>query len=183
MNLGLEGLAFVGTCLSWVLLTFVGRRKLMVTGLSVLALMMIIIGALAAPAKTSQAAKWAQAIMLLLWVFVYDLSVGPIGYAIVGEVSSTRLRAKTVGACECVEIDMIALLGTHLCLVSLIARNVGGVIAVIAIILTNYQLNPTAWNWAGYAGFFWGGSCTVITVWAYFRLPEIKGRSFRELGE
>lgn len=36
-------------------------------------------------------------------------------------------------------------------------------------------------DWKGKAGFFWGASSLMILVWAYFRLPECKGRSFREL--
>ena len=33
----------------------------------------------------------------------------------------------------------------------------------------------------GYTGFFWGGCALLLTVWAFFRLPETKGRSFEEL--
>lgn len=46
-----------------------------------------------------------------------------------------------------------------------------------------YQLNPTAWGWGGYTGFFWAGSGALCAVWVWFRLPETKGRSFRELGK
>lgn len=49
------------------------------------------------------------------------------------------------------------------------------------VVLTNYQINATAWNWRGRAGFFWAGSCLLITIWAYFRLPETKGRSPAEI--
>jgi SP family general alpha glucoside:H+ symporter-like MFS transporter len=38
------------------------------------------------PAKTSSGAKWAQAVLMLLWVLFFDLSVGPLAYCIVGEV-------------------------------------------------------------------------------------------------
>lgn len=50
-------------------------------------------------------------------------------------------------------------------------------------VLLTYQLNPTAWHWGGYTGFFWAGTGALVTLWTYFRLPECKGRSFRELGE
>ncbi len=99
----------------------------------------------------------------------------PVAYAVVGEVSSTRLRGKTVG----------------------LARNLYNVAAVVGGILNTYQLNPTAWNWKGRAAFFWVsillpiqttvlnahqfGSSLLTLIWAYFRLPETKGRSFREL--
>ena len=43
------------------------------------------------------------------------------------------------------------------------------------------MVNPTAWNWRGYTGFFWGGAAAGVFIWAYFRLPETKDRTFHEL--
>jgi SP family general alpha glucoside:H+ symporter-like MFS transporter len=43
------------------------------------------------------------------------------------------------------------------------------------------MLNPTAWDWRGLAGFFWGGITLVLLCWSYFRLPESKGRTFAEM--
>ena len=42
-------------------------------------------------------------------------------------------------------------------------------------------MNPTAWNLKGYTGYVWGGCAIIVFVWAYFRLPETKGRTFDEL--
>jgi MFS transporter, SP family, general alpha glucoside:H+ symporter len=42
-------------------------------------------------------------------------------------------------------------------------------------------MNPQAWNLRGYTGFVWGGTATLILVWAWFRLPETKNRTFEEL--
>ena len=60
-------------------------------------------------------------------------------------------------------------------------------------------MNPTAWNASGKTGFFWyvmtstglareransedrGGTALMMFVWAYFRLPETKGRTYEEL--
>lgn len=47
---------------------------------------LLVLGVLTIPAKTMPGAKWAQAVLMLLWVFVFDLSLGPLAYAIVGEV-------------------------------------------------------------------------------------------------
>lgn len=43
------------------------------------------------------------------------------------------------------------------------------------------MLNPTAWNWKAKAGFFWSGTASLCLIWAFFRLPEPKGRSYAEL--
>jgi SP family general alpha glucoside:H+ symporter-like MFS transporter len=42
-------------------------------------------------------------------------------------------------------------------------------------------MNPTEWNLKGYTGFIWGGATFITFAWAYFRLPETKGRSFNEI--
>lgn len=43
------------------------------------------------------------------------------------------------------------------------------------------MLNPGAWDWGNYAGFFWGGVCFCCIVYTYFRVPEPAGRSFAEM--
>ncbi|KAM0369928.1 hypothetical protein ACHAPY_010792 [Fusarium culmorum] len=43
------------------------------------------------------------------------------------------------------------------------------------------MLNPTAWDWGNYAGFFWGGICFLCIIYTFFRLPEPSGRTFAEL--
>ena len=46
---------------------------------------------------------------------------------------------------------------------------------IITSVLTPYMLNPTAWNWGNYTGFFWAGLCAFCIVYTYFRVPEPKG--------
>lgn len=49
------------------------------------------------------------------------------------------------------------------------------------IYLASQMLNPTGWNLAGKCGYVWGSTAVVCWVMAYFFLPELKGRSYREL--
>lgn len=44
------------------------------------------------------------------------------------------------------------------------------------------MINPTAWNWGNYVGFLWGGTCFLMVIYHYFRLPEPSGQSFEEMG-
>jgi SP family general alpha glucoside:H+ symporter-like MFS transporter len=55
------------------------------------------------------------------------------------------------------------------------------IIGIICSVLTPYMLNPGAWNWRNFAGFFWGGACFLCIIYTYFRVPEPMGRSFAEL--
>lgn len=127
-------------------------------GLSADAIILLLVGILASTTHT-KAAVWAQGALVMLWVFFWDLSVTVTAYAIVGEMSSTRMRAKSVG----------------------LARNLYNVCGIGAGFLNTYSINATAWNWKGKAAFLWCGTCVLALVWTYFRLPEAKGRSFREL--
>lgn len=159
LNLGTTFMAMVGTLLSWVCLTYGGRRPFFVGGLAFMFTILIIIGGLAWKADSDSAVKYAQAALVMIAVFTYDLTVGPLTYCIVGETSATRLRSKTVGLAR-------------------IAYNIAGVVAGI---LNTYMMNPTAFNWRTRSALFWAGTCLLCCIWAYFRLPECKGRSYREL--
>lgn len=97
--------------------------------------------------------------MLLIFTFLYDLTVGPVCYCLVAEVSSIRLRQKTI----------------------VLARNFYNIVGIINNVLTPHMLSPKGWNWRGYSGFFWAGSCFLCIVWTYFRLPEPKGKTFAEM--
>ncbi|RSH80714.1 hypothetical protein EHS25_007049 [Saitozyma podzolica] len=159
LDLGLRALAFVGTLVSWVNMTLFGRRKTMLVGELVLATSLLLTGILSVPGDHNQNAAWAESAMIFVWVFTWDAAVTTTAYAIVGEVPSTRLRGKTVG----------------------LARNLYNVAGLVGGIINTYSVNPDAWNWKGRAAFFWLGSCLLAMSWAYFRLPECKGRTFREI--
>lgn len=158
LDLGLRALAIIATSTSWIFLSFFGRRRIVLVGEVILALTLLLIGILSIPGNTHQGARWAEAAMTFVWVVTWDSTI-VAAYAIVGEASSTRLRGKTVGLAR-------------------VAYNICGVVGGI---LYTYQVNPTAWNWQGRAGFFWFGSCALTFVWAFFRLPEMRGRSYREI--
>jgi len=122
-------------------------------------LTMFIIGFVSLAPASNVGAIWAQSVLLVFWVFLYDISVGPLAFCIVSEVSSTRLRAKTIA----------------------IGRNSFYFWNIIFGVATPYMLNPTEDNWKGKSGFLFGGTCLLACIWTYFRLPELKGRTYEEL--
>lgn len=159
MSLVQYSLGAVGVFCSWALIAKFGRRTLYIGGLALLFVLLISIGCLGLVAKTNTAAQWAIGSMLLAYTFIYDASVGPVCYSLVAELSSTRLRQKTI----------------------VLARNLYNVGGIINNVLTPNMLNPSAWNWGAKSGFFWAGSCFLCIVWCYFRLPEPKDRTYGEL--
>ncbi|KAJ5669632.1 general substrate transporter [Penicillium macrosclerotiorum] len=160
-KLGLAGaaLAFIGTSLSALAMCYFGRRNMYVGGMGLLSACLLIIGCITPAATRSKAVLWAQPVLCLVWVFVYAMTIGPIAWVIPPEVSSTRLRSKTV----------------------VLARNTYYIVIVAAEVIEPYMLNPTSWNWRGFTGLFWFGMAFLTFIWSYFRLPETKGRTFEEL--
>jgi SP family general alpha glucoside:H+ symporter-like MFS transporter len=52
---------------------------------------------------------------------------------------------------------------------------------IVIGVLTPYMINPSAWNWVGKAGYFFGGLSVACVIWTFFRLPETGGRTYEEL--
>ncbi|TVY41052.1 Maltose permease [Lachnellula occidentalis] len=159
--LGQYGINMIGVFGAWFLMTLgIGRRSLYIYGLCGLCSMLFIIGFLGlVPEAHKTQASLATGCMLLIWALCYQLTVGTVCYSLVAELSTRRLQIKTV----------------------VLGRNLYNVVAIICSTITPYMLNPTAWNWQNYAGFFWSGICFLCIIYTYFRVPEPQGRSFAEL--
>ncbi|KAF6816665.1 MFS maltose permease [Colletotrichum sojae] len=157
LSMGQYALGIVGTAGSWFLMHKIGRRKIHFAGLCTQFALLLIVGCLSF-SKTN-ASIWAIAAMLIIFTFVYDFTVGPVTYSLVSELSSTRLKAKTI----------------------VMARAAYNASNIFVNVMTNYQLSSTAWNWGARTAFFWAGTCLLSSIWVYFRVPEPKGRTYAEL--
>jgi len=160
MGVGNTALGFVGTITSWPLMNYFGfgRRTIYNSGMVVMTLLLFVIGFLSIPAD-NRGAVWAMATLMDIWTFAYQMTVGPICFVIISEISATRLRSKTIA----------------------IATAVQAAATVVTTVAMPYMLNSDEANWGGKAGFLFGGISLVCFVWCYFRLPESRGRTFEEL--
>ncbi|KAF5009982.1 hypothetical protein FDECE_3843 [Fusarium decemcellulare] len=159
LNVGGNGMALFATLISWFLvMPYVGRRTAYLYGMFAMFVILFIIGGLNTRTE-DHAVAMTQAVLTLVWTFVFQLSAGQLGWALPAEIGSTRLRQKTI------------------CL----ARNAYAITGVIAGVLQPYFMNPTKWNLKGYTGFIWGSTAFIVFIWGYFRLPETKNRTFEEL--
>jgi MFS transporter, SP family, general alpha glucoside:H+ symporter len=156
-SIGNYGIAITGVFISWFAMTYLGRRTIYVGGLACCVTVMFTIGFVNLAHTT--AAAYATGSLLLVFTLMYDITVGTLAYSLVTEIPSSRLRTKTI----------------------VLARALYNCQGIINGVITPYMLNPDYWNWSGKAGFFWGGLGTVYLVWAYFRLPEPKGRTYEEI--
>ncbi|EFX03077.1 major facilitator superfamily transporter alpha-glucoside [Grosmannia clavigera kw1407] len=159
--LGQYAFNIVGVIGAWFLMARgIGRRTLYVGGLCLLCVMLLLMGFLGlVPDSHKDQASLATGSIMLVWALCYQLSVGTVCYSLVAEISTRRLQIKTV----------------------VLGRALYIIVGIVASVLNPYMLNPGAWNWSNYAGFFWGGICFLCIIYSYFRVPEPMGRSFAEL--
>ncbi|KAI5856768.1 sugar transporter [Durotheca rogersii] len=157
LSMGQYALGMIGTAGSWFLMSRVGRRTIHFSGLCCQLLILIIVGSLSFSSENGSV--WAIGAMLIVFTFVYDFTVGPVTYSLISELSSTRLKAKTI----------------------VLARAAYNASNIFVNVITNYQLSSTAWNWGAKTAYFWAGTCLLSAVWVFFRLPEPKDRTYAEL--
>ncbi|KAJ5620271.1 MFS general substrate transporter [Penicillium lagena] len=161
LSLGAKAFSFTGTIVAWFMLSRFGRRTLYCYGEALLTVFLFLIGILAVvPHNLSHPGlQYSQAVMLMLFSFVYDCTIGPVAYVLLGEISSTRLRGKTIA-------------------VALAIKAVFGIVNSEAM---PYMMNKGHAYWRGKAGFLFGGFNLLFTLWAFMRIPETKGRTFEEI--
>ncbi|KAE9399715.1 sugar transporter [Gymnopus androsaceus JB14] len=151
--LGQYGINMAGVFGAWFLMAMgIGRRSLYLWGLCGLCSMLFIMGFLGlVPHEHRNQASLATGSIMLVWALCYQLTLA--------ELSTRRLQIKTV----------------------VLGRNLYNIVGIVCSVLTPYMLNPSAWNWENFAGFFWAAICFLCIIYTYFRVPEPRGRSFAEL--
>ncbi|KAL9097842.1 MAG: hypothetical protein Q9165_000168 [Trypethelium subeluteriae] len=158
LNLINSCLQFVANGLSWFLGAWFGRRTIYLWGTATNMTLLIVLG-ICASITQSTSTNYAQACLGVIISFVYAGTLGPITYTVIAETSSVRLRALSTG----------------------VGRAAYYIAEIPMIYLASQMLNPTGWNLAGKCGYIWGGTAFVCWVSAYFFLPELKNRSYREV--
>lgn len=160
IGIGDSAMGFCGTVGSWFLMPHFGRRTLYLWGQYVMFCLLIIMGGLGVKGTPEGSPTgWGVGVLILVFTFCYDFTVGPVCYSLVAEIPSTRLRIKTV----------------------VLSRNLYNLGGIFINIIQPRMLNPTAWGWGAKTAFFWAGFCALGIVWTYFRLPEPKGLTYAEL--
>lgn len=159
-GIGEYALAIVGVFVAWYLVPRMGRRTLLLMGTAFMAGTTIVIGFLGIPSlNTHPNIGYAIGSILLIQYFVFFFTVGPVVYTIVTEIPSTYLRTKSV----------------------VMARAVYNINTLVYGQLVPHMVQKAAWDWGAKSGFFYGGIMFIGLVWAYFRLPETKNRTFAEM--
>ncbi|KAF4451443.1 mfs alpha-glucoside [Fusarium albosuccineum] len=159
-SVGQYAMAIAGVFVAFYFVKRVGRRRLLLCGTTFMASTSMIIGFLGIP-DTTKHTRFAYAIgsILLVEYFFFFVTLGPIIYTIVTEIPSNYLRTKSVA----------------------VARATYNLNVLIYGQLVPRMIQRASWNWGAKSGFFYGGWMAVGLLWAFFRLPETKNRTFGEI--
>ncbi|KAH7144196.1 general substrate transporter [Dactylonectria estremocensis] len=155
-----SALQMIFVMLSWILTTYLGRRTIYLWGSGFNVLLLVCLGIAASVGDpSSNASSLAQASLGLIISVLFTLGPAPASWVIIGETSSIRLRPLTTG----------------------MGRASYYIVEIPCIFLGSYMLNPTGGNLGGKCGYVWGATGFVCLVAAFFYLPEMKNRSYREI--
>ncbi|KAH8655328.1 general substrate transporter [Xylariales sp. PMI_506] len=152
--------SLIGSVMSWFLIDRVGRRSVIFYGLLTLTVFLLVMGG-CATATGNTGAIHATVAFILLYCWMYNVSIGAVAFTVLAEVSTTRLRAKTVGIGLAV---------------------VNGLNMFWAFVLP-YLFNPDKANLGAKVAFIFGGCSVLCLIYTWFEIPETAGRTFEELDE
>lgn len=157
LGIGVTACGVVGVLLSWSALNTFGRRKLFVGGMISLTTVLFLIGIMSV--IPTAGAKWVQASLTVVYALFYQITIGSIAFAVLGETPSAALRAKTLALATA-------------------TQSIFGTVMNFAV---PYMVNPDKGNLKGKVGFVFGGLSLAAAIWSFLYVPELKNRTFEEI--
>ncbi|KAH8647746.1 general substrate transporter [Xylariales sp. PMI_506] len=152
-------LSLIGNIMSWFLIDRIGRRDLTFWGVCGLTVVLLLCGG-CATAATPAAIK-ASVAFILIYCWLYNVTLGAVAFTALAEISTSRLRAKTVG-------------------IGLALSN--GLNTMWTFVLP-YLFNPDKANLGAKVAFIFGGCSVLCLIYLWFELPETAGRTYEEMDE
>jgi len=151
----------LGSAASFFLVRYFGRRELLIGGSFLCGISMLIFAIVGVAAPGSTAAAKCLVVFVCLFIFSYGATWGPVTEVVVGEISSNKLRSKTVS------------FGTMVTWAS----------DILIVCSIPYLINPNSVNLGAKVGFIFGGCEIAIFIWTILYLPETKDRTLEEIDE
>ncbi|CAI6087915.1 unnamed protein product [Clonostachys chloroleuca] len=152
-------ISLIGNVMSWFLVDKVGRRALTFWGLVVLTIILFLTGGLAV-AGTPGAIKGTVA-LILIYCWWYNVTIGATAYTVLVEVSTARLRVKTIA----------------------IGLATQSLLNMIWSFVLPLLFNPDKANLSAKLAFIFGGFAVFSLVFLWFYHPETADRTYEELDE
>lgn len=160
MTVIISGIMVVGNLCSWFLVEYLGRRGTMLYGAVTLFITLLVIAVLAV-ATNSQAALTAQIVMMGIWGFAYQGTIGAVAWPVASENATSSLRTPTQALCTIVNALTASIWGLSL----------------------PYAVNPDQGNLQGKIGFIYAALLLVCIAFVSYFVPETKGRTYSEIDQ
>ncbi|SPQ21395.1 b7c8dfb6-eeb2-4d3a-a348-2b33af6f5d25 [Thermothielavioides terrestris] len=154
-------IALTGNMAAFPAMRCFGRRELLIVTSLLSSASMFAMAIVYTVAGTSPAASKALVGLSIVYTWVYGVGQGPVLWALLTEIPSQRLRSQTVGT----------------------GSGLNFIVGWMVSFFTPYFINPDQLGWGPKYGYIWGGSNFILAVWAFFFVPETKGRSLEQLDE
>ncbi|KAH8812998.1 putative maltose permease [Xylogone sp. PMI_703] len=149
----------IGNVMSWFVIDSIGRRNLTLWGTIGLMIILMICGG-CADLRTISATK-ATVALLLLYCWFYSLTIGSTAFTLLCEVSTSRLRVKTIA----------------------IGISLQSCLNIMWSFVLPYLFNPDKANLGAKVTFIFGGLSVFCVIYLWFYQPETSFRSYEELDE
>ncbi|CAK7226328.1 hypothetical protein SBRCBS47491_006192 [Sporothrix bragantina] len=154
------GLAIIGSFFTFWALPVLGRRPMILGGITFTSMLFLIMGIASSVPQQNSKTLWCTGITLqLVW-----LTMGPIigpAMAMAGEVSAVRLRAKTAA----------------------IGFFFNYVYSTIWNVVVPYMFNADEGNLQGKMGWIYLATCLISMAVVWFEFPELKDMRFADIDE
>ncbi|KAL3469306.1 general substrate transporter [Aspergillus californicus] len=159
ITVGICGLMVVGNACGGVFVEKIGRRGTALYGTISLFVTLLLIGILAVIDKPG--AVIAQVVLMGVWAFLYQGTIGSVSWPISAENAPSWLRTPTQSLCTIVNSLSASIWGLSL----------------------PYMVNPDQSNLQGKVAFIFAGILLFSIVFIFFFVPETKGRTYEEIDE
>ncbi|KZO93821.1 putative maltose permease [Calocera viscosa TUFC12733] len=157
----LTGVGVIANMLSWFLVTRVGRRSLVITGIAGCGIVQLVVAIVYTLNPGTADTGKAIVGLSVIYIIFYNGLIAGYAWVLGGEIPSQRLRSMTFGVSACA----------------------GFIEGWLAVFTAPYFINPDALNWSAKYGYIWFPSCIITAFVIYFVLPETKDRTLEELDE
>lgn len=175
----------LGEITSWFLIDRVGHRNLTFYGMAILTMTLMVTGGLAV-VSTPAATKGTVA-LLQVYCYFYNATIGATGFALLTEIATSRLRAKTAAMGLSLQNCIYVSIQTRL-----VSFGSPGIrkqptdsfsLQTMWAFVIPFLFNPDQANLGAKVTFIFGGLSILSTIYFWFFQPEVAGRSYEELDE
>ncbi|KAI5477374.1 hypothetical protein MNV49_006440 [Pseudohyphozyma bogoriensis] len=156
-----NGVSVVTALMGMLLFDAVGRRDATIYGCLGQTLFLCLIGGLGAKKGRTTSETNGMVASFILYAAILHMTLGPAAYVTASEIGTAALREKTMAFATAINV----------------------VVGFVVVFTTPYLLSAPYANLGARLGYVWGGFSFLVAVWAFFLMPELKGRTLEEIDE